>query len=133
MVVERAVHAAAKTAKLKSEYGDLGWEDFWDPEEGIRFLKLLDCKAYQSNFDEDDLKAFVLEHNEFFYSDYSKSIFKVAYLRVLWPKVDQYRLLWREEKQNDYWIAGRAMAADLTAAQIRPPVLATTAATEVKE
>jgi hypothetical protein len=122
-VVERAVRAAGKTAKLKGGLGgDLGWEDFWDPEEGIRLLKLLDCKAYQSSFDEEELKAFVLAHRVFFYSNYVNSIFNVAYLRVLWPKLDEYRLLWREEKENDYWIAGKAMAADLAAAQIRPPV-----------
>jgi hypothetical protein len=44
-----------------------------------------------------------------------------AFLQVLWPKIDEYRRVWLDNIDCDYWAGGRAMVADLTSAKIKPP------------
>jgi hypothetical protein len=122
-IVERAIRASCDQVKIgDSDFGGaFNWQHFWDPEEGVRTLKLLACDRYQSTYDEDDLRSFTKAHWEFFYTMRDASTAKRVFVEVLWPKIDEYRQIWREQRDSDYWAAGRAMATDLTNAKLQAP------------
>ena len=76
-VVERAIKETADGLGIGPKWDSDGneayqptWSEFWDPDEGIRTLKLLDNSGYPTSFDEDELKAFTLAHWPFFYLDH---------------------------------------------------------------
>ena len=125
-VVERAIRESCDQVTISkprggSDFSDpCNWQQFWDPEEGVRTLSLLTSADYPSNFDEDDLKQFTRTHWEFFYHE---SVMKPrrGFIQILWPKIESYRRIWNEHRETDYWAAGRAMAADLKAARVTPP------------
>jgi hypothetical protein len=123
-IVERAIRSSADDIRLSAEEFSPGpnWEYFWDPHEGVRTLKLLAYSTYPSTFDEDDLRSFTEAHKEFFYlPDTDPAKPNRAFLQVLWPKIDEYRRVWLDNIDCDYWAGGRAMVADLTSAKIKPP------------
>jgi hypothetical protein len=122
-IVERAIRASCDQVKIaEGDFaGPYSWQDFWDPEEGVRMLKLLACVDYPSTYDEDDLRRFTLSHWEFFYASEKATTPKRGFVEVLWPKIDEYRRIWQEQRESDYWAAGRAMAAALTNAQLNAP------------
>jgi hypothetical protein len=123
-IVERAIRASCDEVKIGPiEYGEpiYHWKDFWDPEEGVRTLKLLACQEYPSTYDEDDLRSFTNAHWEFFYTAKDATTPKRFFVDVLWPKIENYRQIWREQRDTDYWAAGRAMATDLTNAKLQAP------------
>jgi len=97
------------------------WTHFWDPQEGIRTLKLLQCNEYPTTPDEDDLKKFVTIHWPFFYASRTFEEPHRVYVEILWPKIAQYRRIWGERRNRDFWAAGDAMAAALSAAKVQPP------------
>ncbi len=97
------------------------WTHFWDPQEGIRTLKLLQCNEYPTTPDEDDLKKFVTIHWPFFYASRTFEEPHRVYVEILWPKIAQYRRIWGERRNRDFWAAGDAMAATLSAAKVQPP------------
>jgi hypothetical protein len=118
-VVERAIRASCSEVTVNGERGEsISWQDLWDPEEGVRTLKLVTCAGYPSTYDEDDLRRFAEVHSRFFFGGDSPNR---AYVAVLWPKLEEYRRIWLEQREKDYWAAGRAMAADLQAAKVKPP------------
>jgi hypothetical protein len=123
-IVERAVHASYELVEIPTPEVDpdrtLNWRYFWNPHEGVRTLKLLAHEEVPTNSDEEELKYFVREHEEFFYLRRTY-VPNSSTVHVLWPKIDEYRRIWDEHKKDDYWAAGRAMAADLSAAKIEPP------------
>jgi hypothetical protein len=123
-IVERAIRDSCDQVTIGSNYGNekFSWQSFWDPDEGVRTLKLLACNDYTSTYDEDDLKAFVKEHWEFFYFSENAEAPHRAFVRILWPKIDDYRRIWHEQRDSDNWAAGKAMAADLLAAKVSPPM-----------
>lgn len=127
-VVERAIKETADGLGIGSSWDERGnqtfeatWSDFWDPDEGVRTLKLLACSGYPTNFDEDELKAFTLVHWPFFYHDHRGNEPIRGFIEILWPKVDTYIEIWRTKKSTDYWAAGEAMKADLAAAKLDGP------------
>jgi len=127
-VVERAIKDAGNGTVIGPEYDERGnqidrdnWSDFWDPSEGIRALKLLACPYYPTTYDDDELQAFTTAHQQFFYSDTKCRQPRRAYVEVLWENMERYLNIWREKKSEDYWAAGEAMAADLSAARVAPP------------
>jgi hypothetical protein len=131
-VIERAVREYCDRVTIAAVPGDstpANWQQFWEPEEGTRTLRLLASPEYLSNFDEDDLRDFVRAHWEFFYSESECMIPRRAFVQMLWPKIESYRGIWKEKRETDYWAAGRAMAADLRAAKLVPPQWPRTAAT----
>ena len=129
MVVERAIKETADQIRLGPEWDERGnqiegpnWQDFWDPNEGVRTLKLLADAYYPTTFDEDELQAFIIAHGPFFYTDQQRSRHpRRAYVEILWPSIGRYLEIWREKKSEDYWAAGEAMKADLSAARVAPP------------
>jgi hypothetical protein len=121
-IVERAIRESCDQVMIgrRGDFG-LNWRNFWDPEEGIRALRLFACDDYPSTYDEDDLREFTKAHWEFFYTSEEAKTPHRAYVEILWPKIDDYRRIWREQRDGDYWVAGNAMVADLSAAKVRPP------------
>jgi hypothetical protein len=124
-IVERAIRESCDQVTIGSDSrGEkLNWQSFWDPEGGVRTLKLLTCDDYPSTYDEDDLRQFTKAHREFFYTTTEKAMVPCRlYLEILWPKIEDYRRIWHEQRDSDTWAAGRVMAADLTAAKVLPPM-----------
>jgi hypothetical protein len=124
-LVERAIRASCDKVRLSSDFGREGpnWQDFWDPDEGVRTLMLLTSSDYPSSFDEDELKVFTEAHKVFFYlPGEGAPTPNRSFVKVLWPKIDEYRGIWRDQLDKDYWAAGNTMVADLSSAKIKPPV-----------
>ncbi len=123
MVVERAIKDASADVVIdRDEFGNgSNWSDYWDPNEGVRTLKLLTAREYPTTFDEDELRAFTLTHWSFFYWDSKGKEPRGSYLKIIWPSVDRYMEIWREKKTANYWAAGEAMMADLSSAGVAPP------------
>lgn len=89
--------------------------------EGVRTLNLLACPSYKTTPDEDDLRAFLVAHKEFFYADDKATVPSVALVTTLWDQLEHYRQLWREKRHDNYWVAAEAMEARLKKAKIKPP------------
>jgi hypothetical protein len=121
-VVERAIRKSCNEVTIASfRESQVNWQYFWDPDEGVRTLKLLACEDYPSTYDEDDLRRFTQGHWEFFYTGVDLQVPHRPFLQILWPKIEDYRRIWREHRESDYWAAGKAMAADISAARIKAP------------
>lgn len=127
-VVERAIKETADGIGIGPKWDSRGneahqptWSEFWDPDEGVRTLKLLANPGYPTTFDEDELKAFTLAHWQFFYLDHRGNEPKRGFIEILWPKIDRYIEIWRSKKSTDYWAAGETMKADLAAARVAAP------------
>jgi len=121
-IVERAIHASCTAVNIRDGNRDRNWVHFWDADEGVRTLKLLACTGYLSTYDEDDLKRFTEAHSEFFYDGNGfAGTPNRAFVAILWPKIEAYRRIWMEQRDKNYWAAGRAMAADLLSAKLKPP------------
>jgi hypothetical protein len=122
-VVEKAVREAANKTGISApdEQYDRYWSDFWDPSEGIRTLNLIADKSYETTYDEDELHNFTVTHWPFFYTNASSDTPRRPYIDLLWPKIGHYLDIWREKRNEDYWAAGKEMAADLTAAKVAAP------------
>ena len=120
-VVERAVHKVAAGIGV-SEFDDQKtWASFWDASEGVRTLNLISEPFYPTNYEEDELLSFTKVHWPFFYSSDSATTPRKYYVDLLWPKIEHYLDLWRTERQSNYWAAGEAMRADLSAAKVAAP------------
>lgn len=128
-LVERAIKESADNVGIGPKWDEGGneidqptWNDFWDPSEGVRTLRLIANPHYPTTFDEDDLRQFTEVHQPFFYSDPPlRKVPRRAYLEVLWPHIDRYLEIWREQKSTNYWAAGEAMMEDLLAARVAAP------------
>lgn len=122
-VVERAVREVAGRVGLESEYNQetKTWNSFWDASEGMRALNLLGDPDYPTDYEEDELIRFAKTHWPFFYTNEKANVPRRAYVDLLWPKIDAYLAMWREQRQTNYWAAGEAMRDDLLAAKVAPP------------
>lgn len=118
-VVEQAILDLAKKIAEK-ELGQ-ALTNLFHPHDGVRTLNLLACPGYKRTSDDEDLRAFILAHKEFFYSDAAASIPNVGLVITLWDDIDKYRELWREKRHENYWVAAEAMEARLKKAKIKPP------------
>ena len=124
-IVERAIRGSCDEVRIEGEENDFqgpNWKHFWDPDEGVRTLKLLAFPDYPTTYDEDELKSFTEVHKPFFYlQEFGGQTPDRSLVQILWPKIEEYRKIWRDQLDKDYWAAGNAMAADLKAAKIKPP------------
>lgn len=127
-VVERAIKETASQIGVGPEQDEYGnrtgpriWSDFWDASEGVRTLKLLAEPDYPTTYDEDELRAFTLAHWQFFHIDSSGDKPRRGFVEILWPSIDRYLQIWQEKKTENYWAAGEAMVADLSAAGVATP------------
>jgi hypothetical protein len=117
-VIERAIRTSCREVTIGSDR--LDWEYFWDPDVGVRTLKLLAYSDYASTY-EDTLRRFTKAHWEFFYTHPESDEPRRAYVEILWPKIEEYQRIWRDQRDSNYWAAGAAMVADLSAAQLKVP------------
>lgn len=124
-VVEQSIREAASNISIE-EYSDRGrteskWTDFWDPSEGVRFLKLLSVNGYPSTFEEDELRQFTLDHWQFFYTSRTNHTPRRGYVDIIWPNITDFISMWKKTKSSDYWAAGKAMCDALKGAGVKPP------------
>jgi hypothetical protein len=119
-IVERAIRESCDQVMI-GDSAHINWQSFWDPEEGIRTLKLLANRDYPSTYDEDELREFTKTHWEFFFISERAQTPRRAFVEILWPKIADYRRVWHEQRDSDYWAAGQAMASDLSAAKVKAP------------
>jgi hypothetical protein len=90
---------------------------------GVRTLKLLNDERYPTTFDEDELRAFVSAHIEFFYiGQGTTDAPRRPFVDILWPLMDEFLSIWRQTRSTDYWAAGEAMAESLRKAKVAAPV-----------
>src|SRR5665213_3703844 len=71
-VIEKAIRAYAEESLIGGDdYGNNGknWLHYWHPEEGMRTIRLLMDEEVQTSFEEDELRAFLKQHGEFFFHD----------------------------------------------------------------
>jgi hypothetical protein len=118
-VIERAIRTSCREVTIGTDR--LGWDYFWDPDVGVRTLKLLGSVDFASSYEEDELRRFTEAHWEFFYTHPKSHEPRRAYVEILWPKIEEYQRVWRDQRGSNYWAAGAAMAADLSAAQLKVP------------
>ena len=97
------------------------WNDFWDPSEGVRVLKLFSVPSYPTTFEEDELRQFTLDHWQFFFTDSKGQYPRRGYVDIIWPRISDFLTIWRNKKTTSYWSAGEAMSETLTAAGVKPP------------
>jgi hypothetical protein len=124
-VVERAIQSSCSVVEIGApdDFAEpRKWSDLWDPDEGVRTLLMLEDGAYPTTYDEDALHQFVKQHREFFFDEEKKSQPRREFVEILWPKIEDYRRIWEEQRKSDYWAAGKSMAADLVAAKVEPPM-----------
>jgi len=119
-IIERAIRTSCGEVTIGRDHL-VGWDYFWDPDVGVRTLKLLAFPDYPSTYEEDELRRFTKEHWEFFYTHPNRDEPRRAYVEILWPKIEEYQRVWRDQRASNYWAAGAAMAADLSAAQLKVP------------
>jgi hypothetical protein len=122
-VVERAIrHACDELTIYDDEFrSEVTWKRFWDPDEGFRTLRLLASPGYPTTYEEDELKSFAKVHEDFFYSEGKSYRPNRSFVQILWPRMEEYRRIWRDERDKDFWAAGKAMARDLVSARVKPP------------
>jgi predicted transcriptional regulator len=121
-VVERAISEAAdRTALGDYEEGQSHWTDFWDISEGVRFLKIAADKRLYPSYDEEEILDFCRKHWPFFYISERKEIPRDAFITILWPRINEFLMHWKEHRTNNWWDTGRMMAAALSDAGILAP------------
>jgi hypothetical protein len=118
-VVEEALLEQAKRIALE----ELGqhFNALYHPSEGVRMLNLFACPGFKATTAQDELRAFVLAHKQFFYADDKATTPQLDYVDVLWDRVQHYFELWRDKRHEDHYVAAEAMAEALKKTKIKPP------------
>lgn len=122
-VVERAIQEAADNLAIRDRTGDRQreWRDYWDVNEGIRFLKIAADEDARPSFDDEAKLDFTKTHWPFFYQDAKCKDHKRWAIEILWPQIDNFLATWMITKATDYFAAGRAMRQALSKAGVVPP------------
>jgi hypothetical protein len=124
-VVEEAIRqsGAAGTVGIRDSFGDerKTWRDYWDVSEGVRTLRMLADENIPSSYDDDELRDFLEQHLEFFSEAKTLADPDRLNIHVLWPKIDEYLVRWRETKRSDPFQVGREMVTALKEAGVQPP------------
>lgn len=107
--VRKAIHDAAARLNL----GGHRWDELYDDEEGVRILRCLAIPEYELSDDEEELRAFVLAHREFFYSDPAATKPRPAAVALLWPKISEYRSHWITTRRENPGATARLLAKAL--------------------
>jgi hypothetical protein len=97
------------------------WVDLYEPDEGIRTLKLFSLPRYRPSEDDETVKAFVAAHAPFFYSDDAQEVPYGERVFVLWPDIKAYSKAWISTRSKDPWSVAREMAAALKSAGASVP------------
>jgi hypothetical protein len=119
-IIERAIKESADNDPV-GDSNKKNWRYYWDPDEGVRTLRIISDGDVFTSFEEDEILSFTKAHSEFFYISESTHNIHTGYCRVLWKKMKEYMEIWQATQTEDYWAAGKAMARDLLQAKIQPP------------
>lgn len=123
-VVERAIVAAASQEMVNDpKWPDQpdGWQRFWDVSDGCRALRMAERAEFFPTYEEERRLAFAKAHWPFFFTSENATQFINYYIDVLWPRIDEYIQIHDDQKQTDYFAAGKAMQAALRAAKLAAP------------
>ena len=121
-IVEDAIRRAGSDTQVET-FGKESktWQDFWDTSDGIRAINMLADFNLPSSFEDDEIRAFVRWHIEFFSDTNRLEDPDRTNVEVIWPNIGNYVQLWQETKRTNPWAAGQKMFDDLTSANLRPP------------
>jgi hypothetical protein len=120
--IETAIHNAADQIDVSpSQHEIKGWRTYWDPNEGIRTIKMIGDGDNKTSAEEDELLSFMEAHKQFFWSDDRRQFPKKHYITILWPKIEDYFNTWKNTQSTSYWAAGKAMAQALESAGVAAP------------
>jgi hypothetical protein len=97
------------------------WRDYWDVNEGVRAMLMLADTDLPSNYEDDELRDFLLSHIEFFSETNELKNPDRINVAVLWPDIEEYLDSWRENRRTNPFAAGGMMAEALSAAGVKPP------------
>jgi len=124
MIVEDAIKQAGSkgTVSHSFESEDKTWFDFWDFSEGVREMRMLADPDVPSDFEDDERRAFIAWHIEFFSQTYEMSNPDRINIEIIWPKIDQFIEHWNDTKRTNPWAAGEQMVMALDGANIPAPV-----------
>lgn len=121
-IVEDAIRRAAADHPVNPfDREPRTWKDYWDVNEGVRTMRMLADPEMPSDYEDDELRDFIAAHIEFFSESYQLSEPDRINVAVLWPRIEEYLIEWRESKRSNPWAAGRMMVQDLEEAGIAPP------------
>ncbi|WP_267550427.1 hypothetical protein [Rhizobium rhizogenes] len=123
-VVERAISEAANGASIQSDdsYGAPStWRDFWSVTEGERAIKIAREDLLHPTYEEERRLKFAEQFWQFFFTNSNKNNIRLGYIEVLWPRIDEFIKIYDTTKQTDYFAAGEAMQAALSAARLVGP------------
>ena len=127
-VVERAIAAAADNATIPryNSYGNdeepSTWRDYWDVSEGVRALQIAGEKELHPDYEEERRLAFAKKHAVFFFALPEKlQGFRVGFIDILWPRIDEFVEIDERERSTDYFAAGKAMSKALHDAGLKAP------------
>lgn len=96
------------------------WTDLWDEEPSVATLNLFALPEYKPTKqvqkaiglkDESTVRAFVMAHTDFFYTDDSLAYPRRKFAVVLWPHVEQLSKEWKQTRDDDYYGAAKQMLA----------------------
>ncbi len=75
-----------------------------------------------SDFEDDERRAFIAWHIEFFSQSNEMHNSDRINIEILWPRIDQFIEHWNETKRTDPWAAGKLMVMALDDASISAPI-----------
>ena len=121
--IEKAVQDAASQIDVSPPHvgGMKGWRQYWDPNEGIRTIKMISDGDIKTSAEEDELLSFLTNHRPFFWLDENRQYPAQHYVVILWPKIDDYFNTWKNTQSTSYWAAGKSMAQALESAGVAAP------------
>lgn len=130
-LIEQAIKEYADKTTVGGDFdgrGEKNWLHFWHPEEGVRIIKLIFDDDIQTTFEEDEIKDFIDQHREFFFTSTNKdSSPSTTFIQVLWPKINEYVDHWRENKSANRWATGALMLKAIKSAGMSGPAWPRTA------
>lgn len=89
--VENALSEKMKSTKLPD---GTNWLDYWDPDPGVRNVKLLYAHdEYPKSAEDDATRLFINAHRDFFFDG---DELRRDYIAVLWPRLDEFLDAWRK-------------------------------------
>ncbi len=120
-VVERAIKDLASTVLVESDGRAYRWLDYWDPHPGIRQVKLFALGGLETNYEEDERKAFIMTHRRFFLRETdapSGPLVHEERTRVLWRRIDEFASRWEEGRSTEPYGVGVTMNEELRRARL---------------
>jgi len=120
-VVERAIMEAADHASIGSGDQPNTWRDYWDVSEGVRALKIASDQSLYPTYEDERKVDLAKRHWQFFYSSDNARFPRVAFIDILWPRIDEFLEMWEKTRSTDRFAVGKAMHKAIHDAGVQPP------------